>query len=174
MPPDCPMHHLHTLPPVRRACASSRAARPGPLPAQALPAAANGGDFTIRSEPPAGDTEEQYFETVPQVGWAGTQFRLRPPSPPWLRGREEPGLLLPPLGARALDLPPCGPSPRLLQGLASSDSSTAPRLGALIEGPKGKQVQQCTRCGRCGIRCAVGLAAHAACNLSLWVWERSL
>jgi len=28
------------------------------------------------------------------------------------------------------------------QGLDSADSSTAPRLGALLEGPKGKQIQQ--------------------------------
>lgn len=28
------------------------------------------------------------------------------------------------------------------QGLAASDSNTAPRLGSLIEGPKGKQIQQ--------------------------------
>ncbi|PRW56120.1 Mitochondrial import inner membrane translocase subunit tim-10 isoform 1 [Chlorella sorokiniana] len=59
---------------------------------------AAGGEFSIRSEPPAGEAaeEDQYFETVPQ-------------------------------------------------GLDSKDSSTAPRLGALIEGPKGKQVQQCTK-----------------------------
>jgi hypothetical protein len=56
-----------------------------------LPSLADGGDFTIRSEPPAGDVEEDYFETVPQ-------------------------------------------------GLDSADSSTAPRLGSLIEGPKGKKV----------------------------------
>ncbi|KAL4457482.1 hypothetical protein ABPG75_012347 [Micractinium tetrahymenae] len=31
------------------------------------------------------------------------------------------------------------------QGLSSADSSTAPRLGSLLEGPKGKQIQQCTR-----------------------------
>lgn len=31
------------------------------------------------------------------------------------------------------------------QGLDSADSSQAPRLGALIAGPKGKQIQQCTR-----------------------------
>ena len=31
------------------------------------------------------------------------------------------------------------------QGLAASDSSTAPRLGSLLEGPNGKKIQQCTR-----------------------------
>ena len=31
------------------------------------------------------------------------------------------------------------------QGLASSDSSRAPSLGALIKGPRGKEVQQCVR-----------------------------
>lgn len=31
------------------------------------------------------------------------------------------------------------------QGLSSEDSSTAPRLGSLIEGPRGKAVQQCAR-----------------------------
>ncbi|EFN58627.1 hypothetical protein CHLNCDRAFT_140852 [Chlorella variabilis] len=61
-----------------------------------LPAAADGGDFTLRSEPAAGDVEDEYFETVPQ-------------------------------------------------GLNSADSSTAPRLGALLEGPKGKQITQCVR-----------------------------
>lgn len=62
-----------------------------------LPAAADGSDFTLRSQAVGeGAEEDTYFETVPQ-------------------------------------------------GLASADSSTAPRLGALIEGPKGKQVQQCTR-----------------------------
>ena len=64
-----------------------------------LPASADGGDFTLRSQAPAGSeeaAEEQYFETVPQ-------------------------------------------------GLSSSDSSTAPRLGSLIEGPRGKAVQQCAR-----------------------------
>lgn len=71
----------------------------------APPAAADGGDFTIRSEPAAEDAEDQYFETVPQ-------------------------------------------------GLNSADSSTAPRLGALIEGPKGKQVQQCVR--KCVPTCVRG------------------
>lgn len=63
-----------------------------------LPAAADGGDFSLRSKAPAGEAaeEEQYFETVPQ-------------------------------------------------GLSSADSTTGPRLGSLIEGPKGKQVQQCAR-----------------------------
>jgi hypothetical protein len=59
--------------------------------AQPLPAAADGGAFTIRSTAP--NAEEQYFETVPQ-------------------------------------------------GLNSADSAKGPRLGSLIEGPKGKQVQQ--------------------------------
>lgn len=40
------------------------------------------------------------------------------------------------------------------QGLASADVSTAPRLGSLIEGPLGKQVQQCTR--RCVPTCIRG------------------
>jgi hypothetical protein len=71
----------------------------------APPAAADGGDFTIRSEAAAEDAEDQYFETVPQ-------------------------------------------------GLNSADSSTAPRLGALIEGPKGKQVQQCVR--KCVPTCVRG------------------
>ncbi len=61
-----------------------------------LPSAADGGDFTLRSQPSAEDANEDYFETVPQ-------------------------------------------------GLASADSSTAPRLGALLEGPKGKQITQCVR-----------------------------
>ena len=60
----------------------------------ALPAAADDGDFTLRSQPPAGQEQEDdtYFETVPQ-------------------------------------------------GLNSADSSNGPRLGSLIEGPKGKQVR---------------------------------
>lgn len=57
------------------------------------PSLADGNDFTIRSAPPAGDVEEDYFETVPQ-------------------------------------------------GLDSTDSSTAPRLGSLIEGPKGKKARR--------------------------------
>lgn len=48
-------------------------------------------------------------------------------------------------GCLAARPPPGCPPPQVPQGLSSADSSTAPRLGSLLEGPKGKQIQQCTR-----------------------------
>lgn len=62
---------------------------------------------------------------------------------------------------------PLRPSPLRLWLAAPADKETGPRLGSLIEGPKGKQVQNCAR--RCVQTCIRG--GQGARTVVLHSWE---